>query len=198
MTKTLNPVCLSSSLHRPVKDMIKDIKSGSNLSFASGKLRELSKMLPDEGEVLVAAASIFQCFLTTALLVISSKDESGLNISQFLFGSFNECRRNSWMVLRVILVLFPKQICLCSCLSRFPGELPECNYMYCKYYGGSWLIMETLYLLFSYVERISCLVLKEEFFPLMNEMKEFISTLTAAGQGNISQRGIITDFEQKI
>lgn len=57
--------------------------------------------------------------------------------------------------------------------------------------------MGTLYLLFSYVERLSCLVLKEEFFPLMDEMKEFISTLTAAGQGNISQRGIETDFEQK-
>ncbi len=37
----------------------------------------------------------------------------------------------------------------------------------------------------SYEERLSSLVLKEEFFPLMDEMKEFISTLTAAGNGII-------------
>ncbi|XP_068601878.1 FH2 domain-containing protein 1-like [Brachionichthys hirsutus] len=34
----------------------------------------------------------------------------------------------------------------------------------------------------SYKERLSSLVLKEEFFPLMDEMKEFISTLIAAGK----------------
>lgn len=36
----------------------------------------------------------------------------------------------------------------------------------------------------SYEERLSCLVLKEEFFPLMDEVKGFIRTLTAAGRGN--------------
>lgn len=38
----------------------------------------------------------------------------------------------------------------------------------------------------SYEERLSSLVLKEEFFPLMDEMKKFIHTLTAAGKGIIS------------
>lgn len=38
---------------------------------------------------------------------------------------------------------------------------------------------------FSYEERLSCLVLKEEFFPLMDEVKEFICTLTTAGRGNV-------------
>lgn len=33
------------------------------------------------------------------------------------------------------------------------------------------------------MERLTSLVLKEEFFPLMGEMKEQICTLTAAGQG---------------
>lgn len=35
----------------------------------------------------------------------------------------------------------------------------------------------------SYEERLSSLVLKEEFFPLMDEMKESIGTLAAAGKG---------------
>ena len=35
----------------------------------------------------------------------------------------------------------------------------------------------------SYEERLSGLVLKEEFFPLADEMKQFIGTLTAAGKG---------------
>ncbi len=35
----------------------------------------------------------------------------------------------------------------------------------------------------SYEERLRSLVLKEEFFPLVDEMKEFIGTLTAAGNG---------------
>lgn len=37
----------------------------------------------------------------------------------------------------------------------------------------------------SYKERLDSLVFKEEFFPLMGEMKEFIRTLTAAGEGII-------------
>lgn len=38
----------------------------------------------------------------------------------------------------------------------------------------------------SYEERLSSLVLKEEFFPLLGEMKKFIYTLTAAAKGIIS------------
>lgn len=56
VTEELNPVCVPTSLRRPVKDMIEDIKSGRSLSFGCGKLRELCKLLPDEGEVLVSAA----------------------------------------------------------------------------------------------------------------------------------------------
>ena len=37
----------------------------------------------------------------------------------------------------------------------------------------------------SYEERLSSLVLKEEFFPLMDEMRDFIRTLTAAGRGTV-------------
>lgn len=40
------------SVHRPVKDMIEDIKFGIGSSFGSGKLRELCKLLPDDSEVL--------------------------------------------------------------------------------------------------------------------------------------------------
>eukprot|EP00064_Thunnus_orientalis_P000015 superscaffoldBa00000001_g15 len=43
---------------RPVRDMIEDIKSGSSLSFGSGKLRELCKLLPDDGEGGYAGSAI--------------------------------------------------------------------------------------------------------------------------------------------
>ncbi|XP_077956318.1 uncharacterized protein LOC120827417 isoform X4 [Gasterosteus aculeatus] len=92
--------------------MIEEIKSGSSRSFASGKLRELCKLLPDEGE--------------------------------------------------------EKQ------LVSFKGDhsaLPEAD-----------LFMLMLVQIPSYEERLSSLVLKEEFFPLMNDMKECIGTLSAAGK----------------
>lgn len=37
----------------------------------------------------------------------------------------------------------------------------------------------------SYEERLNCLVLKDELFPIMDEMKEFIGTLTEAGKGMV-------------
>lgn len=49
----INPECLSTSIHRPVEDMIEEIKSGNSRSFAAGKLRELCKLLPEEDEVLL-------------------------------------------------------------------------------------------------------------------------------------------------
>uniref|UniRef100_A0A3Q0R568 FH2 domain containing 4 n=1 Tax=Amphilophus citrinellus TaxID=61819 RepID=A0A3Q0R568_AMPCI len=44
------------------------------------------------------------------------------------------------------------------------------------------LFMLMLVRITCYEERLSCLVLKEEFFPLTDEVKEFIRTLTAAGR----------------
>ncbi|CAK6968915.1 FH2 domain-containing protein 1 [Scomber scombrus] len=97
---------------RPVTDMIEEVKSGNALSFGSGKLRELCKMLPDDGEM--------------------------------------------------------KQ------LLSFKGDqsaLPDAD-----------LFMLMLVKIPSYEVRVSSLVLKEEFFPLMDEMKEFICTLTTAAK----------------
>lgn len=51
----MNPDSVFTCIRRPVRDMVEEIKSGSGLSFGSGKLRELCKLLPDEGEVLVTA-----------------------------------------------------------------------------------------------------------------------------------------------
>lgn len=45
-----------SSVHRPIKDMIEDIKLGIGRSFGSGKLRELCKLLPEDGEVCLTVA----------------------------------------------------------------------------------------------------------------------------------------------
>ncbi|XP_041849784.1 FH2 domain-containing protein 1 [Melanotaenia boesemani] len=109
--RSMNIGIFLKQFKRPVKDMIKDIKTGRGLHFGSGKLRELCRLLPDEGEV--------------------------------------------------------KQ------LLSFKGDLsalPEAD-----------LFMLLLVKIPSYEERLTCLVLKEEFFPLMDEMKEFIGTLTAAG-----------------
>nr|XP_020468771.1 protein diaphanous homolog 3-like isoform X2 [Monopterus albus] len=97
---------------RPVKDMIEQIKSGSVHSFGSGKLRELYKLLPDEGEL--------------------------------------------------------KQ------LASFKGDhsaLPEAD-----------LFMLLLVRIPSYEVSLRGLLLREEFFPLVEEIKEFIGTLTAAGK----------------
>lgn len=51
MTPELNYSNVSTFILRPVKDMIEDIKSGNGLSFGTGKLRELCRLLPDDGEV---------------------------------------------------------------------------------------------------------------------------------------------------
>ncbi|KAF0030085.1 hypothetical protein F2P81_016816 [Scophthalmus maximus] len=110
--RSMNIAIFLKQFKRPVKDMIEDIKSGRSLSFGCGKLRELCKLLPDEGEV--------------------------------------------------------KQ------LVSFKGDhfsLPEAD-----------LFMRMLVKVPSYEERLSSLVLKEEFLPLMDEMKGFICTLTAAAQ----------------
>lgn len=110
--RSMNIGIFLKQFKRPVKDLIEEIKSGSNHSFASGKLRELCKLLPDEGE--------------ERQLVNFKGDESAL---------------------------------------------PEAD-----------LFMLMLVKIPSYEERLRCLVLKEEFFPLMNEIKDFIGTLTAAGK----------------
>lgn len=50
--------------------MIEDIKSGNGVSFASGKLRELCKLLPEDGEVLVTVVPIlYICILTGVFCV---------------------------------------------------------------------------------------------------------------------------------
>lgn len=62
---------LSACTYRPVKDLIEEIKSGNGLRFAPGKLRELCKLLPDEGEVLVMDVLVvfFVCLLCPTNLV---------------------------------------------------------------------------------------------------------------------------------
>ncbi|XP_039987583.1 FH2 domain-containing protein 1-like [Xiphias gladius] len=110
--RSMNIGIFLKQFKRPVEDMIEEIKSGSSLGFGAGKLRELCKLLPDEGEM--------------------------------------------------------KQ------LVSFKGvqsALPEAD-----------LFMLMLVKIPSYEERLSGLVLKEEFFPLMDEMKTFIGILTAAGK----------------
>ncbi|XP_028429587.1 FH2 domain-containing protein 1 [Perca flavescens] len=110
--RSMNMGIFLKQFKRPVKVMIDEIKSGSGLSFGSGKLKELCKLLPDEEE--------------------------------------------------------EKQ------LVNFKGDhfsLPEAD-----------LFMLMLVKIPCYGERLSSLVLKEEFFPLMHEMKESICTLTAAGK----------------
>uniref|UniRef100_A0A3Q1FHA8 FH2 domain containing 4 n=1 Tax=Acanthochromis polyacanthus TaxID=80966 RepID=A0A3Q1FHA8_9TELE len=97
---------------KSLEDLIEEIKSGSSHSFGPGKLRDLCKLLPDDGEV--------------------------------------------------------KQ------LVNFKGDhsaVPEAD-----------RFMLMLVKIPSYEKRLSNLVLKEEFFPLMEEMKGLIGTLTAAGR----------------
>ncbi|XP_043974422.1 FH2 domain-containing protein 1-like isoform X2 [Gambusia affinis] len=110
--RSINIGIFLKQFKRPVKDLIQDIQLGNGLSFGTGKLREMCKLLPDEGEM--------------------------------------------------------KQ------LVGFKGDasaLPEAD-----------LFMLMLTKMPSYEERLSCLVLKEEFFTLMKEIRGFIDTLTEAGK----------------
>ncbi|RVE65031.1 hypothetical protein OJAV_G00132220 [Oryzias javanicus] len=109
--RSMNIGIFLKQFKRPIKDLIEDIKSGRGDSFGFGKLQELCKMLPDDGEVKE--------------LLKFKGDPSAL------------CEADLFMLM---LVKTP-----------------------------------------SYEERLNCLVLKEEFFPLMDELKEFLGTLTAAG-----------------
>lgn len=110
--RSMNIGIFLKQFKRPVKDMIEEIKLGSSLSFAPGKLKELCKLLPDEGE--------------------------------------------------------EKQL---VCFKGDQFALPDAD-----------LFMLMLVKIPSYEERLNSLVLKEEFSPLMDEMKDFIGTLTAAGK----------------
>lgn len=110
--RSMNIGIFLKQFKRPIKDMIEDIKSGNGLSFALGKLRELCKLLPEDGEI---------------------KDLVGFKGD--------------------------------------PSALPEAD-----------LFMLMLVQIPIYVERLNSLVLREEFSPLMGDLKGQISTLTAAGQ----------------
>lgn len=110
--RSMNIGIFLKQFKRPIKDLIQDIQSGNGLSFGTGKVQELCKLLPDEGEM------------------------------KRLVGFRGD-----------------------------PSALPEAD-----------LFMLLLIKMPSYEERLSCLVLKEEFFTLMNEIREFIGTLTIAGK----------------
>ncbi|XP_032401662.1 FH2 domain-containing protein 1 [Xiphophorus hellerii] len=110
--RSMNIGIFLKQFKRPVKDLIQDIQSGNGLSFGTGKLREMCKLLPDEGEM------------------------------KQLVGFKGD-----------------------------PSALPEAD-----------LFMLMLIKMPSYEERLSCLVLKEEFFTLMKEIRGFIGTLTEAGK----------------
>ncbi|KAK7882974.1 hypothetical protein WMY93_029148 [Mugilogobius chulae] len=110
--RSMNVGIFLKQFKRPVGEMINDIKVGNYLSFGTGKLRELCKMLPDKDEV--------------------------------------------------------KQ------LKNFKGDhfsLPDAD-----------LFMLMLIKIPSYEDRLNSLVLKEEFFPLMDELKGFVGTLITAGR----------------
>ncbi|XP_056467960.1 excretory canal abnormal protein 6-like [Gadus chalcogrammus] len=110
--RSMNVGIFLKQFRRPVRDMIADISSGTSTGFGTGKLRELCKMLPEEGEV---------------------RD-----------------------------------------LKKFKGKeaaLAEAD-----------LFMLMLVKTPSYEERLNCLVLQEEFFPIMEDMKQSITLLTAAAK----------------
>lgn len=81
MRKDPNPDSVFTCIHRPVPDMVEEIKSGNGLSFGSGKLRELCKLLPDEREVLVTA---FLCCSTSSSAPYISNHQVFVLVTLFL------------------------------------------------------------------------------------------------------------------
>ncbi|KAG7272319.1 hypothetical protein CRUP_011244 [Coryphaenoides rupestris] len=129
MVSILNPkrsMNVGIFLKQPVRDMIADISSGTSQNFATGKLREFCKMLPEEGEV----------------------------------GDLNNFKGNE-------------------------SALAEAD-----------LFMLLLVRIPSYEERLSCLVLQEEFQPLVEDMKKSVSMLTAATKGNV-KLGLVTRIQYR-
>ncbi|KAJ7995735.1 hypothetical protein DPEC_G00247680 [Dallia pectoralis] len=110
--RSMNIGIFLKQFKRPVRDLIEDIRSGNSLTFGTGKLKELCKLLPEKEEV---------------------KELLGFTGDQ--------------------------------------SSLPEAD-----------LFMVLLIKIPRYEERIKSLVLKEEFFPLMDEMKQSINTMITAGK----------------
>lgn len=73
--------------------MIEEIKSGSGLSFGSGKLRELCKLLPDEGEVLVTAAHFLEiclmCYVNITILFLVNLPHKSNLVLKYVFWLLN-------------------------------------------------------------------------------------------------------------
>ncbi|XP_067084712.1 FH2 domain containing 3 [Osmerus mordax] len=108
--KSMNVGIFLKQFKRPVKEVLEDIRQGNWLRFGAGKLKELCKLLPEEGEI--------------------------------------------------------KQ------LLAFRGDvslLPEADHF-----------MVQLVRLPAYEERLRTLMLREEFFPLMEELKQSIAVLSTA------------------
>ncbi|CAB1333302.1 unnamed protein product [Coregonus sp. 'balchen'] len=95
---------------RPLRDIVDDIRRGNWLRFGAGKLKELCKLLPEEGEV--------------------------------------------------------------KKLQSFSGDLTQLS--------DPDLFMVLLVKVPGYEERLRTLMLREEFFPLMDEMKHSIAVMTKA------------------
>ncbi|XP_061105452.1 FH2 domain containing 3 [Conger conger] len=110
--KCMNVGIFLKQFKRPMREMVQDIRQGSWAKFGTGKLRELSKHLPEDGEV--------------KQLLLFRGDLCSL------------CEVDLFMVLLV----------------QVPG----------------------------YEARIRCQVLREEFFPLVEEMEQSIAVMTTAAK----------------
>ncbi|XP_064208738.1 FH2 domain containing 3 [Anguilla rostrata] len=110
--KSMNVGIFLKQFKRPMREMVEDIQQGNWLKFGTGKLRELSKHLPEEGEV-----------------------------KKLLAFRGDLCRLCEADLFMVLLVKVP-----------------------------------------SYEARIRSLVLREEFFPLIEEMKQSIAVMTTAAK----------------
>ncbi|KAI1893605.1 hypothetical protein AGOR_G00125440 [Albula goreensis] len=110
--KNMNIGIFLKQFRRPMRDMVEDIHQGNGAPFGTGKLKELCKLLPEDGEVKQLLA------FSGDLSLLSEAD-----------------------LFMVLLVRVP-----------------------------------------SYEERLKSLVLKEEFFPFMDEMKCSIATMTTAAR----------------
>ncbi|XP_042167170.1 FH2 domain-containing protein 1-like [Oncorhynchus tshawytscha] len=108
--KSMNVGIFLKQFKRPVRDIVDDVRRGNWLRFGAGKLKELCKLLPDEGEVK------------------KLRSFSG-DLTQL-------CEPDLFMVLLV----------------KVPG----------------------------YEERLRTLMLREELFPLIDEMKHSIAVMTKA------------------
>lgn len=168
------------SLCRPVAELVQDISEESWLKFGAGKLSELCKLLPEESEVN-PLLHFFSLTPNSFTLVSLPSVIKHWNVPL--------CRLNSCCPSVGTCLCCPRPTSSWCSWSEWQGEPPHCHSLPCMLrHQWKWVGLLLLGDISSYEEHLKMMVLKEEFFPLMEEVKNSISLMIKGASGNVFQK----------